>query len=74
MALAERELAPRKTQLKTHFCTEEEYLAREDAAEERSEYVSGEIEPMSGGTDSHGALAMYLGHALISALRGRDSW
>ena len=68
MALAEREVAP---QAQRQFYTEEEYLALEEAAEEKSEYVHGGLRPMPGGTDYHGALAMNLGAALIAALRGR---
>ncbi len=69
MAIAERELAP-PTHKRRY--TEDEYLAREEAAEERSEYVNGEILPMSGGTAFHGALGMYLGAAIIFALGERD--
>jgi len=68
VAVAEREIAP---QTQKRLYTEDEYLALEEAAEGKSEYVDGEIRPTSGGTDYHGALAMNLGSALIVALRGR---
>lgn len=68
MAIAEREIAP---QTQKRLYTEDEYLALEERAEEKSEYVDGEIRLMPGGTDHHGALAMNLGSALIVALRGR---
>ncbi len=73
MAIAEREIAPRTLDAPTQkrLYTEDEYLALEERAEEKSEYVHGEIRPMSGGTSYHGALAMNLGAALIAALRGR---
>ena len=29
---------------------------------------------MSGGTDAHGAIAMWIGAALVAALKGRDCW
>ena len=65
MAIAERELAP-----PTHkrLYTEDEYLAREESAEERSEYINGEIRPMSGGTYYHGAISGHLITALNIAL------
>ncbi len=68
MAIAEREIAP-QTQRRRY--TEDEYLALEDAAQYKSEYVDGEIRPMSGGTDYHGALAINTGAELRAALRGR---
>ena len=68
MAIAERELAP-----PTHkrLYTEEEYLVLEEAAEERSEYVNGELQPMSGGTGPHGLIWLNLATELKIALRGR---
>jgi len=68
MAIAERELAP---QARKQFYTEEEYLMREEAAEERSEYVNGELQPMSGGTGPHGLIWLNLATELKIALRGR---
>ncbi len=68
MAIAEREIA---LQTEKRLYTEDEYLALEEKAEAKSEFVDGEIRPMFGGTDYHGALAMNLGSALIVSLRGR---
>ncbi len=68
MAIAEREIAP---QTQKRLYTEEEYLALEEAAEGKSEYIHGEICPMSGGTDYHAAIPMSLGAELRAALRGR---
>ena len=68
MAIAEREVAP---QTSRRLYTEDEYLALEEKAEEKSEYVDGEIRLMPGGTDYHGALAINLGAELRAALRGR---
>lgn len=51
--------------------TEEEYLAFERASEERHEYADGEIFAMSGGTGTHGRIAMSIGGELRVALRGR---
>lgn len=69
MAIAERELlAPTKNRL----YTEEEYLALEEAAEEKSEYINGEIRPMSGGTYYHSFIAAKLITALNVALDGTD--
>ena len=69
MAIAERELAP---QARKQFYTEEEYLGREDAAEERSEYVHGELQPMSGGTDDHNLISGNVFGELRAILRRRD--
>jgi len=49
----------------------EEYLEFETAAEERHEYVTGEIRPMTGGTPDHNELAINLATLLKSALRGK---
>lgn len=43
-------------QLKEHY-SPEEYLALEDAAEFRSEYINGQIIPMAGGSINHNRLA-----------------
>ena len=69
MAIAERELAP---QARKQFYTEDEYLVREDAAEERSEYVNGELQPMSGGTDDHNLISGNVCGELRAILRRRD--
>ena len=68
MAIAEREIAP---QTQKRLYTEDEYLALEERAAEKSEYVNGEIRLVPGGMDCHGAPAMNLGSAFIVALRGR---
>ncbi len=68
MALAEREIAP---QTPRRLYTEDEYLALEEAAEGKSEYVDGEIRPRPGGTADHATISMSLGAGLCAALRGR---
>lgn len=68
MAVAEREVTP---PAKERLYTEDEYLALEEAAEEKSEYVHGRIRPRPGGTDNHAAVSMSLGAALRAALHGR---
>ena len=35
------------------YCTEEQYLALEETAEYKSEYLDGEIIPMTGGSTNH---------------------
>ena len=51
--------------------TREEYLEFEMAAEERHEYVNGEIRLMTGGTPDYNELAINLATLLKSALRGK---
>ena len=51
--------------------TEEQYLAWEETATEKSEYVDGRIEAMSGGSEPHASIPMNLGGELRAALRGR---
>lgn len=51
--------------------TLEEYLALEAKAEERSEYVNGEIYAMSGGTQRHARIVTNAVLALGNALRGK---
>lgn len=53
------------------FYTEDEYLAWEEDALYKSEYVDGEIRAMSGGTDDHATIPMNVGAELRAALRGR---
>lgn len=50
--------------------TEEEYLARERAASECSEYVDGEVFEMPGGTPRHANLIGKWATALNNLLRG----
>lgn len=53
------------------FYTEDEYLAWEEDALYKSEYVDGQIRAMSGGTDDHGTIAVNIASELRVALRGR---
>jgi Uma2 family endonuclease len=53
-----------------HYYTEEEYLALEREAEEKSEYFDGEIFAMSGGTGAHSLIASGVITALSNQLRG----
>jgi Uma2 family endonuclease len=50
----------------------EEYLAREETAEYRSEYRNGEIVPMTGGSINHNQIIVNLIIALSSALREQN--
>lgn len=73
MAIAEREIAPQTLDAPTQrrLYAEDEYLALEERAEEKSEYVHGEIRPMSGGTDYHSIISVNLSSELRLTLRGR---
>lgn len=51
--------------------TEDEYLALEDKADEKHEFVNGEMIAMSGGTPAHGAIAANLSRVLGTLLKGR---
>ena len=51
--------------------TEEQYLAWEETAAEKSEYVDGKIRAMSGGTEPHASIPMNIGGELRTALRGK---
>jgi len=53
------------------FYTEEEYLAWEETAIEKSEYINGQFRAMSGGSEAHATLPMNIGAELRAALRGR---
>lgn len=53
------------------FYTEAEYLALEETAVEKSEYVDGQIRAMSGGSEPHAAIPVNIGAELKAALRGR---
>ncbi len=64
MALARQFIEPSRY-------TEEQYLAWEVDATEKSEYVDGEIRAMSGGTEPHASIPMNIGSELRTALRGR---
>lgn len=52
-----------------HYLSVEEYLQREDAAEERSEYCNGEIFTMSGGTPNHNRISLNVSGELNFKLR-----
>ncbi len=52
------------------YCTPEEYLALEEAAESKSEYRDGEIVPMTGGTTNHNRIILSFCIYLGLALRG----
>jgi Uma2 family endonuclease len=52
--------------------TEEEYLAFERAAEERHEYIDGEIYAMAGESLAHGFININLGSEFRTQLKGRD--
>ncbi|XWK91094.1 MAG: Uma2 family endonuclease [Phormidium sp.] len=52
--------------------TPEEYLAREETAEFKSEYHDGEIIPMTGGTTNHNQIAGNIYIALSLALKGQN--
>jgi Uma2 family endonuclease len=52
--------------------TAEEYLALEVESQTRSEFRSGEIIPMPGGTPDHNQIAVVLNALLWFALRGKD--
>ena len=51
--------------------TEEQYLAWEETAAEKSEFVDGKIRAMSGGTEPHASIPVNIGGELRAALRGR---
>lgn len=52
--------------------TAAEYLALEDLAEEKSEYIHGSIRPRPGGTYHHGLVMVGLGCAFHQALHDSD--
>lgn len=49
----------------------DEYLALDRAADEKSEYISGEMLAMAGGSDEHEAISTNLAGLLFAALRGK---
>lgn len=51
-----------------HYFTEEQYLALEETAEDKSEYLDGKIIPMTGGSTNHNRLAGNVYIALNLAL------
>jgi len=54
------------------YYTQDEYLALEELAEYKSEYIDGEIIPMAGGTTNHNRLALNLSTGLNFAFRQQD--
>ena len=54
------------------YYTPEEYLALEDAADYKSEYIDGEIIPMAGGTIDHNRISGNLYAALNFAFRQQN--
>jgi Uma2 family endonuclease len=61
-----------QTQIEKRYYTREEYLALEEAAEYKSEYLDGEIVPMAGGTTNHNHIIVNLVAHLKFALRGQN--
>jgi Uma2 family endonuclease len=58
--------------VKEHSYTPEEYLALEERAEFKSEYIDGQIVPMTGGSTNHNRISGNLYAALNFALRQQD--
>jgi Uma2 family endonuclease len=54
------------------YSTEEQYLALEETAESKSEYLDGEIIPMTGGSTNHNQIAGNLYIALSLALKKQN--
>ena len=59
-------------QTQQKYYTPEEYLAREEAAEYKSEYIDGEIFPIAGGTTNHNQVAGNFSAELIFAFKELD--
>ncbi|MEO7033052.1 MAG: Uma2 family endonuclease [Polyangiaceae bacterium] len=53
-----------------HSYTYHEYLALEESSNVKHEFFNGEIYAMAGGTPEHAAIAMAIGAALLTHLRG----
>lgn len=54
-------------QTQQKYYSPEEYLALEEAAEYKSEYIDGEIFPIAGGTTNHNQITLNFSAELISA-------
>lgn len=54
------------------YFTEEQYLALEETAKDKNEYLDGEIIPMTGGSTNHNQIAGNLYIALSLALKKRN--
>jgi len=59
------------TETQKLYSTPEEYLALEEAADYKSEYIDGEIVPMTGGTLNHNDIAGNFYALMKFALRGK---
>lgn len=59
-------------QTQQKYYTPEEYLALEEVAEYKSEYIDGEIFPMAGGTTNHNQIALNFSAELIFAFKKLD--
>lgn len=57
--------------LAIRYLTPDEYLAMERQAEDKSEYINGEIEVMTGGSYAHSSIAMNTQYRLRRQLEGR---
>jgi len=55
-----------------HYFTEEQYLALEETAEDKSEYIDGKIIPITGGSTNHNQIAGNLYIALTLALKKQN--
>lgn len=64
-------MTPMAEPVRRPYVTAAEYLAFERAAEERHEYIDGEIVAMAGGTSEHSLIAANLVAELRAALRER---
>lgn len=64
-------MAPARQFVEPARYTEEQYLAWEVEATEKSEYIDGEIRAMSGGTEPHASIPMSIAALLWNGLRGK---
>jgi Uma2 family endonuclease len=60
------------TAIATGMISIEEYLQQEEQADFKSEYVEGQIRPMTGGTTNHNQIAGNIYAELLSAFKQRD--
>jgi Uma2 family endonuclease len=60
------------SQIESRFYTVEEYLELEEQAEDRSEYIDGEIRLMPGGTTNHNKIAGNFYKKFPSQVQGQD--
>lgn len=61
----------RLAKLKSYYYTLEQYLELERAANERSEFVDGEIYAMAGESDAHGDISANVVGSLVPQLKGK---